>query len=509
MQRRRARAKRPRAARDDGFTLLEMIISMVIITVIMAALTGLFVNGISTSGHLRKVQTATRLATSSLDFARSIGAIGAKKNRSAAQVSAQFNGFAGTPVSPWLTGMTPTVDASPTGTADLPATPTAQVVDGVTYQVSYLVGTCLRASSLAATSQACGTVSGSAPTVQFVRVVVAVSWNDRSCKLSSCYFATATLLNGDADPQFNFRIDPPPPPTLSNCVDQNVFVGQLVNIPVFPAANLGSASAAICALAGGTPSFDWLAPTLPAGLTLDSVTGLISGTVAAPDPSKPDLPVPDVKTTITVNDGQSRASTSSFTWHIFAATMQLVGPASILAQVGQPTGALPVSIKGGSGQFSLAVANAPGWIQLSGTSAAGFSLGGTPAAGDAGSGTINLTATDSLTRQAASFAIPFLVTTASGPAVSTPGDKIWAAGQPVSMDVSATCANGISCAWSAPVGLPAGLTWQAAPAGDTPGQLRGTIAGTPTGASSGTVVLSASDNQQGVGGSLFRWQVTP
>lgn len=307
----RVRLPLPRPARGDdgGFTLLEVMVSIAIITIVMAALTSLYARSISTSSLLRAKQSAAALATSALDTARSIGAVDAVLGRTQTAVDAQFAAFAGTPVAPWLASMDRAYGDGAYA-ADLPTTAVRQVMGGAAFDVNYFVGTCHRQYSYTSNPLDCtnGAKQHSLSYIDFVRVVVAVTWSDASCTGGTCYRVSAVLVNGDDDPLFNLNEQNPPPPDLHDCLDQSVMIGVPVDIAIFGKAQPNE-SAPICTLDGGVPTFTWSATALPDGLTLDP-DGHIRG--------KPTGVAGAVTTRITVTDvyGVQPSTGNEFGWTV-------------------------------------------------------------------------------------------------------------------------------------------------------------------------------------------------
>lgn len=291
-----------------------MMVAIGIITVVMAALTSLFSGTIKTTNHFRAQQSGIVLATAALDQARSIGAVDAALGRDKTSVDAQFASFAGTPVASWLTSMDPVYgDAS--YEADLPTSPVTQTVGSATYEVSYLVGSCHRKFSYAADSADCtnGARDASLSYIDFVRVVVAVSWEDASCDGGRCYQVSAVLLNGDEDPLFSLNSGTPPEPKVNGCRDQEIILGDYIEIPIFGVTQADEEQP-LCDVSGGVPPFAWTAsPLLPDGLDIvvhdDNLMPYVEGTVGGATGT--------IETALTVSDAYSHSATSEgFIWTI-------------------------------------------------------------------------------------------------------------------------------------------------------------------------------------------------
>ena len=149
--RHRLRRGRPyRPGTDGGFVLLEAIVAISLITVLMTALTALFVTSIKVTNHQRLSQSAVRLATDVIDQARGMG-VGA-----------------------------------------LPTTATDQTIGGTTYHSTYT------ACTLDTTTGTCTTgVTGA-----LVRFAVTITWPGSDCGSGGCSYSTSVVLSNAADPTF-------------------------------------------------------------------------------------------------------------------------------------------------------------------------------------------------------------------------------------------------------------------------------------------------------------------
>ena len=102
-----------------------------------------------------------------------------------------------------------------------------------------------------------------------------------------------------------------------------------------PTGVAGSPYAAVVEAAGGEPPYQWSASGLPPGLTIDPVSGRISGTpltaicVTAPCPQPPEVLAP----TITVTDGDGTQTSASLTMDLSGSSAPLM-----VATAGQGTG---------------------------------------------------------------------------------------------------------------------------------------------------------------------------
>lgn len=247
---------------DGGFTLVETLVAVSIITIIMTSLTALFVTTMQSTTRQRTDQTAVRLVVDQAD---------------------QLRGMA--------------VDEL------TDAAPAIRSVNGVDYELTWSTDACLRPA--AAPDAACvdpGTVDAPEDYIAFRRITVRAEWNARACGDDPCSYTDAIIVNDAADPVFPYQKEPPPPPILTGCVDQTVTITEQIDLDVRD-DRLG------CDPADGVPSFTWRADALPEGLAL-ATNGRITGTVAGAPTT--------VATTITVTDAFLRPSDDTLTWTVVA-----------------------------------------------------------------------------------------------------------------------------------------------------------------------------------------------
>jgi prepilin-type N-terminal cleavage/methylation domain-containing protein len=166
---------------DDGFTLTELLVSLIIVAIVMTALLTFFVSTTSILSQQRDRQAAIQLAGSAMELVRAKGTTvtTGRVAGSAPYVApgvdlsttTQLNGISGTPVLPLQTAQGP--------------------IAGVTYQRYIYVGTC---NEPATGTGAVGCTTAAGP-VRLVRVVVAITWSDRHCTGGTCSYVTATLVS--------------------------------------------------------------------------------------------------------------------------------------------------------------------------------------------------------------------------------------------------------------------------------------------------------------------------
>jgi type II secretory pathway pseudopilin PulG len=490
--------------------LLEMMVALTLVTVVMAALTVLFVNTMASTSHLRSKQVATSIASSAVDKARGLGALGSESGRDSSSVTTQFAGFATTPVQSWLTTMTPATDGTatagqgtvacdptnPTGRcADLPTVPVTQTVNGKSFSTSSLVGTCWRAGTDTSGTQACDTTKASGD-IQYFRVVVAVSWSDTACASDTCYFITAILLNGQTDPTFNFNSTPPASPQLSGCTSQTVVVGDVLDLPVIKQQS--SDTSWVCALSGGVPPFTWSATGVPSGIVLDQ-TGHFVGTVGAPTGTR--------TSSITTTDAFLRSTTGpSFTWTVNPGVTIAVGatPLPTASLINTTIGTVTLTASGGLGSpYSWSAAGLPPGTTLARTSNTQAQLSGRATA--AGTYSVIITATDTAGTHTGTTAFTWTVYPSLAP--TNPGDQsatVNTAITPLPLPVSG--GSGVYTISITSGSLPSGLSLT----GNSTTGYR--ITGTPTATTTNrSVTVTIKDAVTAVGSTTetFAWTVYP
>ncbi len=269
-----------------------------------------------------------------------------------------------------------------------------------------------------------------------------------------------------------------------NVVDQNkglattsitlvIAAGPALNFAAPPFGEVGSAYSDTLTASGGTGPYAWSVSSgsLPAGITLNSSTGVLSGTPSA-------------------------AGTSSFTVKVTDANGQSATEATSLAIVSGPALSFPAPPSGEAGTAYTDTLTVTGgtspyaWSVSSGSLPAGITLNsstgvlsGTPSAAGTSSFTVKVTdANGRSATEATSLAI------VSGPALSFPAPPAGEVNSAYSDALTASGGTG-PYAWSVSSGsLPAGITLNSS---------TGVLSGTPTtaGTSSFTVMVTDANSQ--------------
>lgn len=491
------RSRRPQA--DRGFLLMEAIIAITIVTIVMSALTALLVTVTRVTDHQRDNQVAARIAVASLDRVRAVGAAGAVSGRDLSSATAQFTwspASAAHPatssgVAPWLATMAVASDsASAAGSGSGAAVPTAAVaqqINGRTFWISYFVGYCWRDAGTA--DGDCGKTQADGA-IQYVRVVVAVSWTGGSCDVDFCDYVSAILLDGTGDPVFNFNQAAPSVPALVSVPNQSGLLGQ----PVQGVQGVsGCSSPCAVSASGGAPPDIFSATGLPPGLSMDT-SGLVTGTPSAKG---------RFAVTVSVTDAFLDTASETFVWSVVDSLLIFDAPA---AQSGTAGDSVNLAMTGASGGFgppyTWSISGQPAGLSINaGTGAVTGTLV------NAGMSATNYQTTVTLTDSSGSNTIAhtFGWTVAPGLAIyaptTVPGTSV--GGTVTGVQASYTCPNA-PCSFSTS-GLPGGITLSSI-TGTTSGTI--TLSGKVTGsAQTYAVKLTATDAKGAKASATFSWPV--
>jgi len=270
-------------------------------------------------------------------------------------------------------------------------------------------------------------------------------------------------------------------PTLDNPGDQVNQAGDVVSLSL----NGNDAD-------GDTVTYS--ATGLPTGLSLDSTTGVISGTLPVSAASATPYNV-----SVTASDG-SLSATQTFEWFVTKGSLTLTNPGDQSNNEGDSV-SLQLSATGGSG-LSYGASGLPSGLTIN--SSTGL-ISGTVSTGDAANGpyTVTVSASDSAGDSAAQqFTWNVNVSNPNlNPVVTNPGLQINAQGDVLSLQISATDPAGNGLTYGAS-GLPQGLSMN-----QTSGLISGVLSNTSATGSPYTVTVSAADGSNS-GSATFTWQVT-
>ena len=245
----------PRPARgDEGFTLVEVVVAVVLLGLVTAAVLPFFVQSLDKSSELQHRQAAVALASSAMEQARSVVATAADlgDDTSPAVLTALVRGRAQADVvAQWAAVGEPTTDTTPRwdprpGTAPLnprvsapdPATRAVlplqrtDTVSSLTYTSQVLIGTCRRPRT-SPTAPCTATTAALAPTdVELVRLVVVTRWSPLAggCPAQGCTYRLVSLVDPTPDPQWVVGVGKVRPDGVDGSV--RVKPGQTVTVDV-------------------------------------------------------------------------------------------------------------------------------------------------------------------------------------------------------------------------------------------------------------------------------------
>lgn len=188
---------------DAGFTLLEVVIAISLITIVMTGMLSVFIGGVQSSSDRAWRASAVQLANEQMELVRAVPvASGAGLVQGRDQTGAQSQwtraasaSYPGVPSQ--LSRMNVAYQATPVAPAserNLPFTRTAQVGTN-TYEINTFVGTCN------ATRTGGCTKAASTGSVVMFQVVVQVSWNRGHGQVGD--YVVNTLIDPSSDQTYN------------------------------------------------------------------------------------------------------------------------------------------------------------------------------------------------------------------------------------------------------------------------------------------------------------------
>jgi prepilin-type N-terminal cleavage/methylation domain-containing protein len=359
----RAAAAGRRASGDGGFSLIEVLVSIAVIGTVMAAVAPFLVQSLAVSSRQRSAQVGIQVANDALERVRALDPSSLLTGRSELATTAQWQA-APAVLREHLNGMQRTADpmlaltATSGSQAPLPTVPFVVAVNGIDYAQSWYVGLCWQAKAVSA-QPAIGDCTATAALVPFFRVLVAVTWQHRSCPAGTCIYVASTLVSKGTDPVFDTKR---PPPTITDPGNQTTDVATAVDYQITSA--------------GGRLPLTWSVTGLPPGLSM-STSARITGTPTT---------VGSYAVVVKVTDRDGRTDDTSFTWTIIAA-LTLTNPGTQTS----PTGtALTLSVPrtGGIAPLVWTANGLPDGLTINASSG---TVSGTPTTTQTATSTITVT----------------------------------------------------------------------------------------------------------------------
>jgi prepilin-type N-terminal cleavage/methylation domain-containing protein len=203
-----SRAFGDRATTDDGFSMVEMMVALLIIAIVSAASIAFFVNNIQGVNNQRQHQEAVYLANQQMETVQSLPVAKLVTGRTQTEVTALYSSAASTAMNiPAQDDITNPANydatAIATGNEVVPLTVT-QTVNKVPFALTTFIDVCWYSN----VTGFC-TPTKTAITTQEYRVSVYVTWKaPGSCK-NGCNYSTSTLIDPSSDPLFNTNLSTP------------------------------------------------------------------------------------------------------------------------------------------------------------------------------------------------------------------------------------------------------------------------------------------------------------
>lgn len=228
---------------EDGMSLVEVIVALVILAVIMTSSALFFINGLKNSSLQSQRQTAVTLANQALEAVQAVKPENLLKGRTVNDV----NGLGTKPAGDLAGGNIDLASTAVDGWADdvVKANPDPVNVAGMAYTIKTFIDLCYLNSD-GTGKQSC-TTTVSPKTIY--RATVAVMWTPRtvSCP-GGCRYAASVLIDKQLDPQFNSNVSQP---LIDSVTPSSALAGSTQTLTINGSAFVAGATVAIGA-GGGT-----------------------------------------------------------------------------------------------------------------------------------------------------------------------------------------------------------------------------------------------------------------
>lgn len=245
----RARRRLAQAAHDDaGFSLTEVIVSLVLIAIVMTAASYFFAVSLHAQTGTKQRQEAVYLADQQLEQIQALPGKHLLDNRSQSAVqSILASPYAASLTSDDITNCptsaTCNYDPTATGTPTVAPTQTLSPINGVTYTVQNYIDPCYRKT---VASDSCTAINSAGAQVMY-RATVNVYWSaaaGEGCGTSACSYAASTLIDPDSngDPVFNSNLSHP---TITSITPATIAVGASATLTITGTQFLSGATVSI------------------------------------------------------------------------------------------------------------------------------------------------------------------------------------------------------------------------------------------------------------------------
>ncbi|WP_433791514.1 putative Ig domain-containing protein [Actinoplanes sp. CA-252034] len=318
---------------DDGFTLVELLVALAVLSVGMAGMGSFFLNGSLAVSHQRDQRQAVQLASSTIEQVRGLKGSSLLAGRGPAKAKSQWDkalsGDYRGKMKRYLGSMQIASDPEITNTAsaagDTAALSTAtQTITAGTmqFQRDIFVGRCeiyyMRNDDCV--DPAAGTPPDNAAEIlKYFRVVVLVTWTGKSCSGDNCSYIASTLVASETEPTFDSKAGVPDLITTDMWFYVNSQTTNRLDVDHGQQPNVWS----------------WGA-TKPSWLTIDPKTGLVTGVPTV---------VGDTSTTVTVTDSLKRSDSGTVVWH--AVTPPTISAPTVLTSIAGDPVSLTVTAANG------------------------------------------------------------------------------------------------------------------------------------------------------------------